>query len=171
MLAELQNALAHLPELLDLDRANEWNSLFIDYEKPYVKRLWRDWGEYRLSLHQLAPCAPGEALYHPHPWPSATAVVSGGYDMDIGFGPDLDPPPIACTVKMRARSMYEMLHPNSWHAVRPNITTFSVMLTGKPWNRTCIPNSKELRPLTSEEREEILASFKWHVKVPSQMGL
>lgn len=166
MLDDLHQAMCELPDLVSLEQRNEWRSLLIDYEKPHVKRLWRPYKDFRLNIHVISPCGPGEALYHPHPWPSATTILSGGYEMDIGFGPALDPPPVVGTLKMRAGSSYQMLHPNGWHAIRPHITTISVMLSGRPWNRNCFPIQKELQPLDEDERDDILTFMSHFLRMP-----
>ena len=49
-----------LPGLLS-DEAG-WSGLFIDYHPPTVERLWRNWGEQRISLHRIYRCAPGAAV-------------------------------------------------------------------------------------------------------------
>ena len=84
MLDVLEAVEQKLPELLR-DEAG-WNSLFIDYHPPTVERLWRTWGEYRVSLHRIHPCERGTALFHPHPWPSAMRILSGEYEMAVGYG-------------------------------------------------------------------------------------
>ena len=80
-----------LPQLLQDE--NAWHSLYIDYQLPTVERLWRPWHEYRISLHRIHPCAPGEALFHPHPWPSAMHVLAGAYEMAVGYGQGRHPRP------------------------------------------------------------------------------
>lgn len=57
-----------------------WNSLDVDYHDPRVERVWRQWLDYRVSLHVIHPCQPSASLFHPHPWPSAMRV-------GILFGP------------------------------------------------------------------------------------
>lgn len=44
MLARLAEAERVLPELLR-DEAG-WTGLFVDYERPFVERLWRPWGSF-----------------------------------------------------------------------------------------------------------------------------
>ena len=62
-----------LPALLRDEGA--WKSLLVDYHPPTVERLWRPWGAGRVYLHRIHPCARAEALFHPHPWPSAMRVL------------------------------------------------------------------------------------------------
>ena len=61
-----------LPALLQDESV--WQSLYVDYHPPMVERLWTRWGEYRVFLHRIHPCERGQALFHPHPWPSAMRV-------------------------------------------------------------------------------------------------
>lgn len=42
---------------------DEVHTMFIDYHKPYVSRIWFQHGEYRVYLHMIHPCDdPSEAL-------------------------------------------------------------------------------------------------------------
>lgn len=160
MLKELRQALKELPELLRPEEDSNWNTLDIDYHKPRVLRAYRDWGEYRINLHQISPCGPGEALFHPHPWPSAMIILSGVYEMGIGYGPGLEEPPIAARIVMKDNDCYEQTTVDSWHYVRPITTVHSVMLTGKPWGRLVHGVSSDLEPLTPTEKEDLLFMFR-----------
>src|SRR5690349_2249699 len=74
-----------------------WKTLFINYHPPFVERLWRPFGEeYRLFLHCIHPCTEEQALFHPHPWPSAMRVLEGTYWMKIGAGASAEIPPVVC---------------------------------------------------------------------------
>ena len=56
-----------------LGEADDWESLYIDYDHPHVERLYRSWGDYRINLHLIHPVPKGQSpLYHPHPWPSGS---------------------------------------------------------------------------------------------------
>ena len=101
----LDPALAALPELLK-DKA-AWQSLYIDYEPPFLMRLYLPviGGERTvyLSLHYFFGAAdrlpianPYEKKpeligaesannYHPHPWASAFHLFQGSYQQDIGL--------------------------------------------------------------------------------------
>src|SRR5947209_10035564 len=121
-----------LPRLL-LDEA-AWSGLFIDYHPPTVERLWMRWRDCRVSLHRIHPCAPGEALFHPHPWPSAMRILSGEYEMAVGFGPGETPPPVAALLVAREDCRYEMTHPDGWHYVCPlGEPSRSLMVSGGAW--------------------------------------
>src|SRR5579859_3417320 len=68
----LEQAEKELSALLLVDA--DWHSLMIDDEEPNVERLWMPYGEGRLFLHRIHPCAEGKALFHPHAWPSAGRI-------------------------------------------------------------------------------------------------
>jgi hypothetical protein len=148
-----------LPALLEHDGG--WQGLFIDYHPPAVERLWRPWGAYRVSLHRIFPCPEGMALFHPHPWPSAMRVLDGRYEMAVGFGPGLTPPPVAARLLMGGDFAYEMTHPDAWHYVRPlDAPTFSLMVTGPPWSRPAPRSDRPLSPLTPKQTADLLAFFR-----------
>jgi len=133
MLPILKSVLHELPELL---QRKDWNSLHITYEPPEVLRLWRSWGDYRIFLHEILPPFPRrKALYHPHPWPSIVLLLDGSYRMGVGYGPGLEEPPQTMTVRVSAGDWYEMADRDGWHIVEPEETSFSIMVTGKPWGR------------------------------------
>ena len=146
-----------LPELLS-DAAG-WKDVDVDYHPPRVERLWRQWGEHRIYLHRIHPCEPQEALFHPHPWPSAMLVLAGQYEMAMGYG--VEEPPVMATVIMVPGSRYAMTHEDAWHYVRPlEDVAWSLMVSGPPWQRTAPKSDKPLRSLTAQAREEILAFFR-----------
>jgi hypothetical protein len=148
-----------LPDLL-ADEAS-WKSLYIDYHPPTVERLWRHWGEYRVSLHRIHPCPPGAALFHPHPWPSAMRILDGEYEMAVGYGKGMQEPPVAALMIARGDFRYTMTDPDAWHYVRPiDRPSMSLMVTGKPWDREAHPVHKELIALGEEQKREILAFFR-----------
>ena len=159
MLGLLHSAEGALPALLR-DEAN-WKSVFIEYHPPFVERLWCEWFESRLYLHRIHPCNAGEALFHPHPWPSAIKVLEGSYEMGIGYGTGTTAPPIATRLILGAGSEYEMTDPDGWHYVRPlNAPSVSFMITGKPWARMSPKSDKPLFELPPEKRREILKFFR-----------
>jgi hypothetical protein len=159
MLDVLAGVERELPALLRDD--TRWQSLYVDYHPPTVERLWARWGEYRVFLHRIHPCGPGEALFHPHPWPSAMRVLEGEYEMAVGFGPGMAVPPVAALMVARGDFRYEMTHPDSWHYVRPlGKPTLSVMVTGKPWARESPRSTKTLATLRPEQVAELLHLFR-----------
>jgi hypothetical protein len=156
VLSQLEQA---LPAML-LDESL-WRSLYVDYHPPTVERLWAHWREYRAFLHRIHPCEREQALFHPHPWPSAMRVLEGEYEMAVGFGPGMAEPPIAALMVSRGDFRYEMTHPDSWHYVRRlGGPTLSVMVTGKPWDRESHKSERPLRPLRAEQVAELLRLFR-----------
>jgi hypothetical protein len=150
-----------LPGLLQDERG--WNSLYVDYHPPIVERLWRGWHEYRINLHRMHPCEPGEALFHPHPWPSAMRVLAGEYEMAVGYGAGEAAPPFAALLIASGDFRYEMTDPDAWHYVRPiGAPTMSLMVTGKPWERWSPRSEKPLRPLSAEQSGPIFQFFREH---------
>jgi hypothetical protein len=159
MLNQLYQLEKELPKLLQDE--NSWNSLYVDYHKPYVKRLWKPVGDYRIFLHQIFPCEKSESLLHPHPWPSAMKVVGGIYEMGVGYSQTNDEPVIASTLVLPVNSYYEMADINSWHYVRPlDKPSFSLMVTGKPWKRESPKSDHKMRELNAEEKRAIFDQFR-----------
>ena len=154
----LDLALAELPALLA--SSDGWRGLRIDYHEPFVDRAWRPWRECRLSIHRIHPCAVGEALLHPHPWPSAMQVLAGRYEMAIGYGKGIAAPPIAARVLATAGTRYSMTDPDAWHDVRPlDGPVITVMLSGPPWQRAMpVEPASPQRPLPPEALDELLAT-------------
>lgn len=137
--------------------------LYVDYHHPMVERLWMDWEGYRIYLHCIHPCEPGEALYHPHPWPSAIHILDGKYEMGLGYGKEN--PPIAATIVADSGTQYEMLDPDGWHYVRPILEpSYSIMVTGKPWGREFPKPTKELSGLSPERRSELIEIFDSYIR-------
>src|SRR6185503_7498206 len=96
----------------------------------------------------------------PHPWPSAIRVLSGKYEMGIGFGAGDEAPPVAARVILSAGNEYEMTHPDGWHYVRPiNEPSMSLMVTGRPWERPSPKSERPLSPLHPEKVTEIRSFF------------
>ena len=164
MIRVLDRAEREIPGLLD--DPDGWNTLFIDYEPPIVERLWREFEtDYRVYLHRIYPCET--ALYHPHPWPSAVKIMTGPYEMGIGYeyltrrDPSDYEPPITATVILTKGSSYEMTDKNAWHYVKPlGGTSYSIMVTGPKWDRWAPKVTHKLGPLKPETKEEIIRSFR-----------
>ena len=54
-----------------------------------------------------------------------------------------------------------MTDPDAWHYVRPlGGPTFSLMVTGKPWDRPSPRPGKELHPLTAGQVQELFGFFR-----------
>jgi hypothetical protein len=159
MFEVLQEIESELPALLRDD--SRWKSVLIDYHPPTVERLWLPWRDYRVCLHRIYPCAPGEALFHPHPWPSVMRILSGEYEVAVGYGKGESPPPVAALMIAAGDFRYEMTDQDAWHYVRPlREPTMSLMITGKPWDRPAPTSSKVLRPLRPEQCAGIFAFFR-----------
>lgn len=159
MLTILDAVERELPALLD--DPDGWQSLLIDYHPPRVERLWRPLGEHRVSLHRIHPCAPEEALFHPHPWPSAMRVLTGVYEMDVGWGRGSVAPPVAARLRLTPGCAYAMTDPDGWHSVRPlDAPTLSVMVTGRPWGRASPTSAEPLRPLDGAAARALLADVR-----------
>ena len=159
MIDLLHKAELALPTLLRDE--SKWKSVFVDYHPPFVERLWCEWFESRIYLHRIHTCEAGEALFHPHPWPSAMKVLEGSYEMAIGYGKGETEPPIAARLMLGAGSEYEMTDPDGWHYVRPlSVPSISLMVTGKPWARILPKSDKPLSELAPEKRREILEFFR-----------
>lgn len=151
-----------LPTLLHTPEA--WQTLDVDYEPPRVERLWAQLGDNRLYLHRIHPCERGQALYHPHPWPSAVHLVEGTYEMAVGYGSGDEHPPHATTMVLAAGTKYEMLDQDGWHDVRPlGGTCLSVMLAGKPFvGGTRRGQKPKLNPLSEAVKFDLLQRFIAH---------
>lgn len=165
MLGVLAQIERELPTLLRDEGA--WQSVDVDYHPPRVERLWKRRGDYRVYLHRIHPCGREDALFHPHPWPSAMRVLDGEYEMAVGFGAGTAEPPVAALMVSRGDFRYEMTHPDAWHYVRPlGAPTLSVMVTGKPWARESPKSDKPLRPLSPEAVAELFGLFRaWYPAV------
>ncbi len=141
-----------------------WQSLFVDYEPPFVERLWApvQLGDeaYRVFLHRIHPAPLDACLFHPHPWPSAIRLLSGTYRMNTGAGAGMEPPAVTMQLKLAAGTAYEMGHPDGWHAVSPiGEPSYSLMVTGKPWTRPSHKPTKQLHPLETETAAALLKFF------------
>lgn len=161
MLDMLHAAERELPALL---RSPEgWKSLLVDYHPPLVERAYRDWRGCRLYLHRIHPCGPGEALFHPHPWPSAMRVLAGTYEMGVGYGRGEAAPPLACRLVASGPIEYEMTDEDAWHYVRPvGGVALTVMVTGAPWARPSPQSPRPLPALAPEKVAELLALYQKH---------
>ncbi len=154
MLDILLEARRQLPTLL-LEE-DKWKDIDVDYHPPRVKRVWRQWGENRIFLHEIDPCSIEEALLHPHAWKSGMFLGEGSYMMLTGKSPTNDPPAIVERTLLAAGSSYEMIDPDSWHAVAPITVCQTMMVTSPPTGRSAPKSTKELQKLTPETRARII---------------
>lgn len=138
-----------------------WHSLYVDYAKPYVERVYTNWNGLRINLHRIKACESQEALFHPHPWPSAMRIVEGSYEMGVGYSSTDEIPPAAATVVLPAGAAYEMVHPDGWHYVHPlSNHSLTVMVSGEPWNRSSPKSNYKLSELDPKIKYEIITLFK-----------
>lgn len=170
MLDALREVTAQLKSFM-MDGPDAWESLDIDYEPPRVERLWRQVGEYRVNLHRIHPCA--QALYHPHPWPSAVRILSGKYEMGVATCDELrfqnlvEADYEAAKVVLTEGAAYEMIHPYGWHYVKPlGQPSLSIMVTAKPWdppvfNHASFGKTHDLEPMSDEAKKHLLDDVIW----------
>lgn len=162
MIDVLRQVERELPSLLNNEA--DWTGLDVNYHPPRVERLWLQWKEhFRIMLHRIYPCSENEALFHPHPWPSAMLLTSrsSSYKMGTGYETGKKQPEIRERLIMKPGSRYEMIDPNEWHYVAPiDGPALTVMVTGKPWQRTSPKSSKPLAELSTESRSELFELFR-----------
>jgi len=140
---------------------SQWQSVYVDYHPPFVERLWRQYGDNRIYLHRIHPCRPEEALFHPHPWPSAMRVCDGSYEMAVGYSSETEAPPVVAKETLVGGFAYEMTDENAWHSVRPlGRPSMSLMVTGKPWSRSSPKSGKSLLPFTEKQSKRLFAFFR-----------
>jgi len=109
-------------------------TMFIDYHKPYVERIFFNYKGCRINLHKIYPGEDSsEMLFHPHPWESIIRVISGRYEMGIGHSETNEmPTKIDCKIWVQAGNVYEMNEPDGWHYVKPEqAPSYSLMAIGK----------------------------------------
>lgn len=158
---------------------SKFKTLYVDYEHPYVERLQYNLDDgYRIFFHVIHTCETEQALYHPHPWPSAMHILKGIYETGLAYSEIDDHYKhtetgelnsiiaknevakfVICDNQFVAGSAYyQMLNPKGWHYVRPIQTCHTVMLTHTPWysgNKA----TKPLMPLSQERAIEIKQWF------------
>ena len=162
MINELLSYYRMINDALKKENRQALKSLSIDYHPPFVQRIYFDIGDKRMNLHRMHPCSPEDALMHPHPWPSAVSVLSGSYEMSVGFSEDETEPKDTMKFILSKGSHYEMENVNSWHSVAPIVyPSLSVMLTGKPNDRPIkVKPQNKLRELTDDEFYSLINDFR-----------
>ena len=144
-----------------------WKSLDINYHPPRVERLWTQIDTLRLMIHRIHPTIgtsfDQEALFHPHPWPSAILIVSGQYEMGVGYGETAQPPPVAARITLGPGGYYEMTDKNGWHYVAPRKeSSISIMLIDTPWEEphpfylSDTYEKMKLDPLAEKDRRGVI---------------
>ncbi len=167
MLSILSQIEMALPALLQDEAA--WHGLFADSEQPHLHRLWRQWGEYRISLHHFSECCEGQEFWHPHPWKMAVRVLKGRYEHRVGFvcetGENIE---VARSI-MEPGSCYEMVSPRGAHAILPiDNDVWSVMVSGPVvWNKNRRVGNTPSRELNEQERREMFTVFRTYFPLPA----
>lgn len=90
--------------------SQRWGSIVINKRRPHTYRAFLMEGGTRICLHRFEACDAEDAFPHPHPWPSAMLILSGIYDMAVGYTADLEsaePAPVI-DVTLGAGSTYHM---------------------------------------------------------------
>ena len=168
MITTLEIVERNMPSIL---MHSKWKSLDVDYHPPHVQRIWTEWNDVRIMLHCFPEtCNAENALYHPHPWPSAMRVLEGEYIMEVGHEvfndiPHTPTPETIATTVMKAGSAYEMTNPKAWHKVIPQKETYTLMVTGPLYEKDDMSlgiekPTKELGRLDTFTFERILKKFK-----------
>lgn len=168
MIEILKNALKELPHLLQ-DRTN-WDSLIVNRRKPYTYRVFMNLPNLpnvRICLHKFDVCHDHEAFSHPHPWPGAFVILSGSYQMKVGYSSNRESKPEdVLTTILPKYSMYEIINPLTWHSVIPLTETYTVMVNGPAWDKDYAhtevrtTKGKDLDKMPEEELLEHLNIFK-----------
>lgn len=90
-------------------------------------------------------------------------VLEGSYELAVGYGAGEKEPPVAARMILGPGSEYEMTDPNGWHFVRPiEKPTMSLMVAGRPWDRSSPKSDKPLKSLPLERQQEIFQFFRKH---------
>lgn len=81
--------------------------------------------------------------------------------MGVGYGnPDKEPPPIYGPILLKEWDSYQMADPNNWHYIKTiEGPSYSIMITGKPYQPDRIVQRPRPRQLTNEESERIFKFF------------
>jgi hypothetical protein len=169
--------------------ARAFSSLDVNYQPPYVDRLYVPWSNGgRLMLHRTHQCKPRQAMMHNHEWPSVMEIVEGAYDMvvhqakswvDVALGKEALDGWAALVTHLPTGSSYSMPNRNTFHAICPTTpTTLSIMLTGPKWgtveeakasglscNWTSYPPDLTpvkgmLKPLSDQTKLDLINKFK-----------
>ena len=147
--------------------AGNINTMYIDYHKPYVSRIWfiDEEIDCRIFLHKIETCNESkEALYHPHKWDSAVKIIKGEYEMGVGHSETDEIPKTDCILILGAGSSYSMTEKDGWHYVSPITPTYTLMVIPNKLNGRKMPiePQKEFRKLQRSEVEDILYNFREH---------
>ena len=146
--------------------AGNIKTMYIDYHKPYVSRIWFYDKELdcRVFLHKIEMCnEPKEALYHPHKWDSAIRIINGQYEMGVGHSVTNETPVTDCKLFLKRGSSYEMTEKDGWHYVAPiGGCVYTLMVIPNKLNGREMPiePDKKFRKLFRYEVQDILYTFR-----------
>ncbi len=156
---ELQTHLLKLPGYLS--HPQRWQSLLINKHPPVIHRLSLKVATDRtLILHKVFPCHRQSAYMHSHSWPFALKIISGGYEMGLGFSDNRNQvPPAVYTTLVKPGDIYEMSSSQIWHYTKPitDQPSYSVMLIGERWRERQAQNHS---PLSHDDKTHLLTYFK-----------
>lgn len=161
---------ADLRKMIRKAKPEDFKSLFVDYEPPFVERLWYQLeDDYRVFLHLVHGCDPIDTLWHPHPWPSIVRVLDTGSCYEHGVGYDttksgMAPP--AVVQRIKGELTYVMEDPHAWHYVAPESYSLSLMIVGKPFPKEELSPgyrvpTKKLEPLPENRVRELIAIWNY----------
>lgn len=156
MLTELFSIEKLLPGLFE---TVELRSMYIDYHKPFVSRIWFQFDKFRVYLHKIESAGESvDALYHPHPWKSAIRILKGTYEMGVGHSATENSPISDVVAHLTPGVAYEMVSQDGWHYVNPlNEPVYSLMITGELYDRKMpITPDKRFAELSKDVFFEIL---------------
>jgi hypothetical protein len=163
MIHVLQTIESFMPALLKEE--SEWKGIYADSKKPHLRRLWRQWYQYRINLHYFTECAAEEEFPHPHPWKMAVRVLEGDYLMGLGVDTtSLHIVPELSYTRFKAGDYYEMLDEDEWHAIRPlGHEALTVMVSGPViYEKNRVHSNSTSRELSQAERGHLFEKIKFH---------
>lgn len=173
MIDKLKNIVEVFPRLLvDAVKAGTVKTMYINYERPFVSRLWFPFDDLRIFLHKIE-ATDSLVYFHPHKWESAMTILHGSYEMGIGHSETNETPNVDCKLILQEGSIYEMVDKNAWHYVKPiGGPCYTLMVTGKLNGREMpIESSKEHRHLDYDEIFDLLGKYGWDMDSPSDCNL
>ena len=170
----LVNIERELPGYLDPDElVLNWKSALIDFRKPVVERLWKQWGQWRVCLDRILPCADGEVVHqHRHRYPMAMHILAkassppGSYLLQALVSPL---PGLNFSSQDTVAGYNVTRHPKvpderivvigsrhiSHSLVAVGEPLMVLMVTGQPWNAPPSRTDTLAKPLSPEKAREI----------------
>lgn len=162
MLEVLDNIIKNFHSILEnAIKDDSVKTMYIEYEEPFVSRVWFPFKEYRIYLHRIE-VPTNKVFFHPHKWESAMLIAKGTYEMGIGHSTTNDEPKVDCRLLLNTGSKYEMCEKDAWHYVKPiNDAVYTLMVTGKLNGREMPKEGpSEYRELTTDEFDDIISTIK-----------